>query len=204
MPIEASRNRSNTRMRRWIARGARRWSLGAVAALFALAACGPAQGPTVTTPSAGGWHEFQGSWNASGTRYTIPLGPDRRGGIIDWQGTMLLAGPSRPGVGFMAHAIALGDTKTGVIGRAVWTDEKGDQVYSEFHGTGAATGNKIDGTFLGGTGRYTGATGTYELTWQYAVQTDDGTLQGRAVGLKGRVRVEQPEQPTSPASGEKQ
>jgi hypothetical protein len=176
---------------------------GIIAALIAIGACGPAQVPPAA-PAPGGWHEFEGSWNASGTRSTIPLGPGRRGAIIDWQGTMLLAGPSRPGVGFMAHAVALGDTKTGVIGRAVWTDDAGDQVYSEFQGTGASTGNKIEGTFVGGTGRYAGATGTYELTWQYAVQIDDGTLQGRAVGLKGRVRVDEPPQPAPSASGAKQ
>jgi hypothetical protein len=205
MRFGARRNGDATRLPRSIACAARGWRIGTVAALFALGACGPAQGPPATAASApGGWHEFQGSWNATGTRSTIPLGSDRRGGIIDWQGTMLLAGPSRPGVGFMARAIALGDTQTGVTGRAVWTDDKGDQVYSEFHGTGTASANRIEGTFLGGTGRYTAATGTYEWTWPYAVQTEDGTLQGRAVGLKGRVRVNEPPQPTLPASGEKQ
>lgn len=154
------------------------------------------------TPPAGGWHEFQGSWNAAGTRTTIPLGRDRRAGIIDLQGTMLLAGPSRPGVGFNAHAVALGDTATGVIGRAVWIDDKGDQVYSEFRGTGTATGSRIEGSFVGGTGRYAGANGTYEFTWQYVVESEDGTVQGRAVGLAGRVRVGEP-QPTPPASGAK-
>ena len=179
-----------------------RWRVGAVAALFALGACRPAPSPPVgAPPSAGGWLEFQGSWNATGVRYTIPLGHDRRAGILDVQGTMLLAGPSRPGVGFSAHAVALGDTATGVVGRAVWTDDKGDQVYSEFRGTGTATGNKIEGNFLGGSGRYAGATGTYEFTWQYVVETEDGTVQGRAVGLTGRVRIGESQKPMPPAGG---
>jgi hypothetical protein len=117
---------------------------------------------------------------------------------------MLLAGPSRPGVGFRAQALALGDTATGAIGRAVWTDDGGDQVYSEFRGTGTSAGSRIEGTFVGGTGRYAGATGDYEFTWQYVIETEDGTVQGRAVGLKGRVRVEPPPQPTPPAQGAKQ
>ncbi|HVN33803.1 MAG TPA: hypothetical protein VMU96_00960 [Casimicrobiaceae bacterium] len=173
-----------------------------------MTACSPSPGPppAATNPqtATGGWHEFQGSWNAAGTRYAIPLGRDRRAGILDVQGTMLLAGPSRPGVGFSAHAVALGDTATGVIGRAVWTDDKGDQVYSEFHGTGTATGSKIEGTFLGGTGRYAGANGTYEFTWQYVVETEDGTVQGRVVGMTGRVRVGESPQPAPPTSGAKQ
>ena len=104
---------------------------------------------------------------------------------------MLLAGPSRPGVGFRAQVIALGDSATGLVGRAVWTDENGDQVYSELRGQGTATGNRIEGTFLGGSGRYAGATGTYEFSWQYVLEAEDGTVQGRTLGLAGRVRIGQ-------------
>ena len=49
--------------------------------------------------------------------------------------------------------------------------------------------NRIMGTFLGGTGRYAGVTGGYEFSWQYVVEAEDGTIQGRATGLKGRFRV---------------
>ena len=112
-------------------------------------------------------------------------------------GSLLLAGPSRPGVGFRAEAIVLNDSATGMVGRAVWTDERGDQVYSELRGEGTATGNRIVGTFLGGTGRYAGATGTYEFSWQFVLETEDGTVQGQSVGLKGRVRVGAP--PATPA-----
>src|SRR5690242_11980431 len=67
------------------------------------------------------WREFEGSWNAAGTRRTIPLGADRRGSIIDLRGTMLLGGAGRPNVGFLAEAIALVDSDTGLSGRGVWT-----------------------------------------------------------------------------------
>ncbi len=42
--------------------------------------------------------------------------------------------------------------------------------------------------FLGGTGRYAGATGSYEFSWQWVMEAEDGSIQGRAVELKGRVR----------------
>ena len=93
------------------------------------------------------------------------------------------------GTGFRADVLALSDSATGLVGRAVWTDDKGDQVYSELRGDGTAARNRIEGTFLGGTGRYAGATGTYEFSWQYLIESEDGTVQGRATGLKGRVRV---------------
>ena len=101
---------------------------------------------------------------------------------------MLLAGAARPGVGFRSEVIALVDSQTGLVGRSVWTDERGDQVFSELKGEGTAAQNRIEGTLLGGTGRYAGATGSYEFSWQFVIESDDGTIQGRAIGLKGRVR----------------
>ncbi len=175
------------------------WRLTVVAGLMALAACSPTAGPPAAKPVGDGWHEFQGSWTATGSRRTIPLGGERRASQVALTGSVLLSGPSRPGVGFRAEVITLGDSATGMVGRAVWTDEKGDQVFSELRGEGTATRNRIEGTFLGGTGRYAGATGTYEFTWQYVLEAEDGTVQGRAVGLKGRVRVGQPG--TTPAAG---
>jgi hypothetical protein len=50
-------------------------------------------------------------------------------------------------------------------------------------------GNRITGTFTGGTGRFEGATGEYEFQWQYVIEAEEGTIQGRAVGLKGRYRL---------------
>ena len=163
------------------------------AGLLAVSACGPSPAPAPAPVAADAWHEFQGTWTATGSRRTIALGSDRQASIVDLRGSMLLAGPSRPGVGFQAEVIALGDNATGMVGRAVWTDENGDSVHSEIRGEGTSTGNRVAGTFIGGTGRYVGATGSYELTWQYVLQAEDGTVQGRAVGLSGRVRVADPQ-----------
>jgi hypothetical protein len=159
-----------------------------IALALAAAACGPTTKPPPPVAADGDWRQFAGSWNAAGIRHTIPLGADRRGSIIDLKGTMLLAGPDRPGVGFLSQAIALVDSETGLVGRSVWTDEHHDQVFSEIKGEGTAARNRITGTILGGTGRYAGATGSYEFSWEYVTEGDDGSIQGRAVDLKGRVR----------------
>ena len=50
------------------------------------------------------------------------------------------------------------------------------------------TGNRIVGTFLGGTGRFAGITGEYSFQWEYVVESEDGAVSGRAVDLKGRAR----------------
>jgi hypothetical protein len=85
--------------------------------------------------------------------------------------------------------IVLNDSETGMLGRAVWTDEHGDQAWSELRGEGNKTTNRIVGTFVGGTGRYSGATGTYEFSWKFLLENEDGNVQGESIGLKGRVRV---------------
>ena len=161
----------------------------AIACLLALAGCGQTTRETATARPADGWHDFSGSLTAAGNRRIISLGGDRRASVVDLTGSMLLAGPQRPGVGFRADVIAFNDSASGMVGRAVWTDERGDQVFSELKGQGTATGNRIEGMFVGGTGRYAGATGTYQLSWQYVLETEDGAVQGRATGLTGRVRV---------------
>lgn len=161
---------------------------GALLLGLALAACGPA--PESSPPVApGDWRSFDGIWNAAGSRHTLSLGGDRVGSIIDLKDSLLLAGPGRPGVGFQSEVIGLVDSATGFTGRSVWTDEHGDQVFSELAGQGTAEANRITGTILSGTGRYAGATGTYEFSWQRLMEDEEGNFQGRAVDLKGRVRA---------------
>jgi hypothetical protein len=161
-------------------------------ALFGLvllaAACAPASEPQLSGSESGGWLEFTGSWNAAGSRNSISLGTDRRSSIVNLRGSLLLAGTGRPGVGFRSEVLGLTDSATGFSGRSVWTDEHGDQVYSELTGEGTAAQNHITGTIFGGTGRYAGATGTYEFSWQWVMEAEDGSIQGRATDLKGRVR----------------
>ena len=125
------------------------WQILLVAIALALTACSQVAEPTKTPSTGSEWREFEGSWNASGNRKTISLGADRRGSIIDLRGSMLLAGPGRPGTGFRSEVIALSDSATGLVGRSVWTDERGDQVFSELKGEGTAAKNHITGTILG-------------------------------------------------------
>ena len=154
---------------------------------IALCACGAATEPQAPAAASGETREFEGSWNAAGNRHTIPLGADRNASIVELRGTMLLAGAGRPGVGFRSDVVALSDSATGLVGRSVWTDEHGDQVFSELKGEGTAARNHITGTIVGGTGRYADATGSYEFSWEFVIEAGDGAIQGRAVGLKGRV-----------------
>ena len=156
---------------------------------FAAAACGQAKEPPRPAAASGGELEFTGSWSGIGSRHTISLGGERFGSIVHLKGTMLLTGPGRPGVGFQSEVIGLTDSATGFQGRSVWTDERGDQVYSELRGEGTAAKNRIAGTILSGTGRYAGVTGSYEFSWQWVMEGEEGAVSGRAVDLHGRVQL---------------
>jgi hypothetical protein len=168
-----------------------RYPLLLLAAFLLAAACGQPGGPVPETLRAGEWHAFEGTWTAAGTRRTLRLGPDERAAIFELTGSVLLTGAQRPAVGFRAQAIGFSDSRAGMQGRCVWTDERGDMVYSELRGEFVGTGNHITGTFIGGTGRYAGVTGDYTFQWQYVVDTEDGAVSGRVVDFKGRARLGQ-------------
>jgi hypothetical protein len=163
-----------------------------VGLLALVPACSPKAPSTAALPSSSAWHEFEGTWTSAGSRHVIRLGSDRQASVSNLSGTLMLTGPSRPGVGFRAEAVVLNDSATGMVGRSVWTDERGDEVYSELRGDGTSTGNRIVGTFLGGTGRFLGASGNFEFSWRFVLESEDGVVQGQSVGLKGRVRIEAP------------
>ncbi len=147
----------------------------------------PANSESLSTDSE--WHEFQGTWTAAGSRTGISLGDGRRASTAKFEGSLVLAGPSRPAVGFPSGGAGSQRHCTGLIGRAVWTDDRGDQVFSELTGNGTSTGNKLVGTFVGGTGRYSGASGSYEFSWRFVLETEDGQVQGQSMGLNGTIHV---------------
>ena len=165
----------------------RRWV--ALAALLFVNACSRTPQTTQALSAGGEWHQFQGTWTAAGSRISIPLGDGRRASTAKFEGSLVLAGASRPAVGFRAESIVFNDTATGMVGRAVWTDDRGDQIFSEITGNGDSTGNHIVGRFLGGTGRYSGASGDYEFSWRFVAENEDGNVQGQSMGLNGKIHV---------------
>ena len=153
-----------------------------------VSACGgTAKGPeSVSSP--GEWRSFEGTGAATGDRQTLRMGPDRKVSIVNLSGSLLLVGERRLGEGFRIDVIGSTDSLKGATGWCVWTDTRGDQVFSELRGGPIGTGARFSGTLLGGTGRYAGVTGEYEFEWQFVIESEDGNLQGRITGLRGRFR----------------
>jgi hypothetical protein len=142
-------------------------------------------------PASAAMQAFDGTLSASGERQTLATERNGVAAIVQLSGAVVLAHDAGLGSGFSAEAIGFDDGRSSVAGRAVWTNARGDRLFSVLTGESIGTGRRIVGTFTGGTGRYSGITGEYTLTWQYVVDTD-GTTHGRAVDLKGRFALGTP------------
>jgi hypothetical protein len=133
---------------------------------------------------------FVASWSATGHRHVLPTESGRAAGVAHLSGAVVLTtSVSGLSTAFHAEAIAFDDGSQLRAGRAVWTDARGHQVFSVLRGEPLAKQRRILGTIAGGTGRYAGISGEYQLTWQYVFDNEDGSFQGRAVDLKGHFRV---------------
>ncbi len=172
-----------------------------LAVLPLLAACDRSATELPGAVESGERRAFVGNWSATGTRETLSLESGRWAAIFRLSGSLLLTGEQRPGLGFRSEIIGFSDSRTGVQARCVWTDERGDEVFSELTGKEAGPGKPIEGRFIGGTGRYAGVTGEYSFEWQRLVDSDDGKVSGRVVGLKGWARLGSPD-PGQPPKGD--
>ena len=144
--------------------------------------------PRAQAPTPDRSHAFEGSWSASGQRQTIPTESGQPAAIARVSGAVVLSKGSGIASGFAAEAIAFDDGTNATTGRAVWTDGSGDRIFSTLRGGQLQARRRIAGSITGGTGRWTGVTGEYELSWQYVVSADGGEIQGRSVDLRGRLR----------------
>jgi hypothetical protein len=135
------------------------------------------------------WRSFQGSWSATGRRDTMPIENDGVAALVRLSGAVVLTGSSGLPSGFRGEAIGFDDGSRGA-GRAVWTDARGDRIFSALVAEPLGTGKRVTATITGGTGRYRRIAGEYSLTWQYVVDAGDDAVQGRSVDLAGRFRLE--------------
>jgi hypothetical protein len=143
---------------------------------------------TAPEPPTDAGRSFAGTWSAAGRRESVAVEGGGAAAIVDVSGAVVLKSGEGLSRGFRGEAIGFDDGQGLSVGRCVWTDEKGDQLFSRLRGESVQTGRRFVGTFTGGTGRYAGLAGEYSFTWQYVITDEDGgAIHGRAVGLEGRI-----------------
>jgi hypothetical protein len=158
-----------------------------VLAVALLAACTQPSKQPATVP-ADEWRSFEGTLSAAGDVRALETAPGAQATIADLSGTILLTGERGLGIGFHARAITFSESTGTSVGRAVWSDERGDRIFSELKGEPMGTGRHVHGTITGGTGRWSGIAGEYEFDWKYVIE-GEARVQGRADGLRGRARI---------------
>jgi len=160
-----------------------------LAAAIVAAAAIAAQAPAQQAPAPDAWRSFEGTFSASGQHQAIPTESGRPALTVQLSGAVAIAGGEGLSRGFRGEVIGFDDGSGVTVLRGVWTDGHGDRIFSQLKGDTVATGRRIVATISGGTGRYAGITGDYTFEWQYVVEAEAGTVQGRAIGLRGRYRA---------------
>lgn len=154
------------------------------------------QTPQTTTPSVAVPQQampvgqvFAGTWSASGQRQVLPTDPGRAAVTVQLSGAVMLTTGSGLSRGFRGEVLGFDDGAGLIAGRVVWTDERGDRIFSSIYGDALTTaGRPMRGTITGGTGRYAGFTGEYEFRWQNLLTTEGNVVHGRVADLRGQVR----------------
>lgn len=184
----------------------RRHFVRAIALLGVLlvTACGQPETPPAATIPTDEVRPFTGNWTVTGNRQVLDLGPGRPTGTFQLSGALMLSGKQRLNLAFRAEVIGFSDPMSGLVGRSVWTDDRGDKAFSELRGEGVGPGKLIHGKFIGGTGRYSGLSGEYSFRWQRIGTIEGDQLTGRVVGLNGWARLGTPDAVSPTTSGGQQ
>ena len=91
----------------------------------------------------------------------------------------------------LSKCIGLGDTAMGDVSRCIWIDAAGEKIFSELTartGAHSETGSGR-GTFVGGTGRFEGITGSYEIDWVNVPSLDPEMIEGRSLKMEGAWKL---------------
>jgi hypothetical protein len=167
----------------------------AVASVVLVAVAGAllaASASRAVPPAPGGRISYAGTWTAAGTRETLPAAGNRTAATVHVSGAIVLTGDTALGRGLQGEVIGFDNGAGVTAGSAVWTDSRGDRIFSDITGDLLQTRRRITGTITGGTGKYSGASGGYELSWLYVLSGDDTGVQGRAIDLRGWIVLAEP------------
>lgn len=145
--------------------------------------------PNGQTPqeAAAAGQPFQATWSANGQRQTLPT-EAAPAVTIQLSGALSITTGSGLSRGFRGEVLGFDDGAGLAAGRAVWTDERGDRIFSVLQGDTLAAGTRqIRAVITGGTGRYAGLTGEYEFTWRHLIAVENTQINGQAANLHGYV-----------------
>ena len=109
--------------------------------------------------------------------------------VVNLSGALTVTSGEGLGKGLLGQFIGFDDGGTTLVGRAVFTDERGDHIYAAFSAQPIGSGRKATATLTGGTGRFAGIEGTFSFSWEYVLYPESSEIDGRITDLSGRTRI---------------
>ena len=97
--------------------------------------------------------EFKGTMIANGTRTPFPFGDGRQVFTFKLGGHVSLQTPLGKKKDYWSECIGLADSTTGVVGRCVWKDLDGPEIYLTIQSDKLQQGSQVTGTIVGGSGK---------------------------------------------------
>lgn len=134
------------------------------------------------------WRPFSATWALSGTRTSVPTEGARRAAVVHAAGSLVITKGETLGRGFLGELIGFDDGAYVLVGRAVFTDERGEKIFATLKAQPLATGRTASGTFTGGTGRWSGLEGDFTFAWKSVVESEGDEIHAFTVNVEGRAR----------------
>lgn len=131
---------------------------------------------------------FSATWTLAGTRTSVATEGARVAAVVHASGSFVITRGETLGRGFLGELIGFDDGGALLVGRAVFTDERGEKVFATLKAQPLGTGRTATGTITGGTGRWTGLEGDFTFSWKSVVESGDNEIHALTVNVEGRVR----------------
>lgn len=129
--------------------------------------------------------EIKGSWISNGTRTPFPFGDGRQVFTFKLGGHINLRTTLDKQKDYWGECVGLADSVTGIVGRCVWKDLAGPEIYLTLRSDQLEQGSLVTGTIVGGTGPLAGISGDVSFNWSSViVQTDANGI----VNVTGETR----------------
>jgi hypothetical protein len=131
---------------------------------------------------------FQAQWSVEGSRELLELGPSRSASIFRHSGTVTVVRSDGLVGNALSKCIGMGDSSEGDVSRCVWIDSRGERIFSELRAVSSpnAQTGRGRGQITGGTGRFEGLSGGYELEWVAVPSLDETRIEARTLKMRGR------------------
>ena len=137
--------------------------------------------------------EFKGTWVANGTRTIFPFGGDRQVYTFEVSGHVNLETTLGRKKDYWARCVGLSDSVTGSVGRCVWKDLDGPEIYLTLHSDRLQQESRVTGAIVGGTGPLAGIGGEISFVWSsvtFLAEAEGVTsMTGQTLDLRGAYRI---------------